>query len=120
LPILDPPRCGAPVVVRADTHIGADVSKCSLKARSQQDMADKIYELPTNAGSPREIIERGLEYSQQFTSERTVQDTLKVCLEAMSYKQAIVMSFEIDHLAGRCASSDWIRAGCQTREICRG
>ena len=41
-------------------------------------MADKIYEVLTNGALRRPMIEQGLEYSQQFTWKKTVQETLEV------------------------------------------
>lgn len=84
LPILEAQRCGVPVIIRDDAHIPAEVSKCCLKARSEQDMADKIYELLTNENVRQDAIQRGVEHSQQFTWERTVQETLTIYEEAMS------------------------------------
>jgi glycosyltransferase involved in cell wall biosynthesis len=85
LPILEAQRCGVPVLIRADGHIPPEVSKCCLKASSEEDMADKIYELLTNAILRQSRIEEGLEYSQQFTWERTVRQTLEVYEAALSH-----------------------------------
>ena len=84
LPILEAQRCGLPVIIREDAHIPEEVSKCCLKADSEQDMADKIYRLLMDEHLSQAIAEEGLEYSQQFTWERTVQETLGVYEEAMS------------------------------------
>ena len=84
LPILEAQRCGVPVIIREDAHIPAEVSKCCLKADSQQDMADKIYRLLMDESLRQTIVEEGLEYSQRFTWERTVQETLKVYEQALS------------------------------------
>lgn len=84
LPILEAQKCGVPVIIREDAHIPAEVSECCLKAHSQEDMADKIYELLTNARLRQAVIEQGLEYSQQFTWERTVRETLRVYQKALS------------------------------------
>ena len=83
-PILEAQRCGVPVIIREDAHIPPEVSTHCLKASSEEDMAAKIYELLTDSHVRNSIIEQGLEYSQQFTWERTVQQTLKVYEEAMS------------------------------------
>lgn len=83
-PILEAQRCGVPVIIREDAHIPPEVSMCCLKATSEQDMADKIYQLLMDESLRQTIIEQGFEYSQQFTWERTVQETLKVYEEAMS------------------------------------
>ena len=84
LPILEAQRCGVPVIIRGDAHIPGEVSKSCLKASSEEDMADKIYELLTNAILRQSTIEEGLEYSQQFTWGRTVQETLEVYEAALS------------------------------------
>lgn len=84
LPILEAQRCGVPVIIREEAHIPAEVSKCCLKAASEQEMADKIYELLIDRNLRQTIIEEGLEYSQQFTWQSTVQRTLQVYEEAIS------------------------------------
>ena len=84
LPILEAQRCGVPVIIRDDAHIPSEVRKCCLKATSEHDMASKMYELLTKAQLRQAVIDQGLEYSQQFTWERTVQETLKVYEDAMS------------------------------------
>jgi glycosyltransferase involved in cell wall biosynthesis len=84
LPILEAQRCGVPVIIREDARIPAEVSKCCLKASSEEDMADKIYELLTNAILRQSTIEEGLEYSQQFTWERTVRETVEVYEQILS------------------------------------
>lgn len=83
-PILEAQRCGVPVIIREDAHIPAEVSKCCLKATSEEDMAERIHELLTNRNLRQTVIEEGLEYSQQFTWERTVQETLAVYEDALS------------------------------------
>jgi glycosyltransferase involved in cell wall biosynthesis len=84
LPILEAQRCGVPVIIREDAHIPAEVAKCCQRARSEEDMADKISEVLTNAALRKAVIEQGLEYSRQFTWERTVQETLKVYEAALA------------------------------------
>ncbi|MCJ7424126.1 glycosyltransferase family 4 protein [Candidatus Bathyarchaeota archaeon] len=83
-PILEAQRCGVPVIIRDDAHIPPEVSKCCLKAGSEKDMADKVYELLTNAILRQSTIEEGLEYSQQFTWERTVRQTVEVYEQILS------------------------------------
>ena len=84
LPILEAQRCGVPVIIRADAHIPEEVSKYCLKATCEEDMAEKIYELLTDTQLRNCVTERGLEYSQQFTWEKTVQETLQVYEQVMS------------------------------------
>ncbi len=50
----------------------------------QEDMAHKIYQLLMDERLRQAVIEHGLEYSQQFTWERTVQETVRVYEEALS------------------------------------
>lgn len=82
LPVLEAQRCGVPVIIREDAHIPAEVSTCCLRASSEQDMGDKIYQLLADQSLRRTVIERGLEYSRHFTWERTVEQTLKVYEQA--------------------------------------
>ncbi len=88
MPILEAQKCGVPVITRKDAHIPSEVSKCCLKASSEEDMADKIYELLTNTTLRRAVIDEGLEYSQQFTWERTAQETLGVYEDVMPQTSA--------------------------------
>jgi glycosyltransferase involved in cell wall biosynthesis len=82
--ILEAQRCGVPVIIRKDAHIPSEVSACCLKARSEEDMADQMYQLSTDVELRHRITEQGLEYSQRFTWDRAVQETLRVYDEAMS------------------------------------
>jgi glycosyltransferase involved in cell wall biosynthesis len=86
-PILEAQRCGVPVIIRKDAHIPEEVSACCLKASSEEDMADKIYELITDVALREEIIESALEYSQQFTWERTVRQTIQVYEQALTCRR---------------------------------
>jgi glycosyltransferase involved in cell wall biosynthesis len=78
LPVLEAQRCGVPVVIREETHIPCEVSKCCLKARSEEDMVDKMHQLLTDSSLRSTVVQEGMEYSRQFTWEKTVQDTLAV------------------------------------------
>jgi glycosyltransferase involved in cell wall biosynthesis len=84
LPVLEAQRCGVPVITRREARIPQEVSRCCLKASSEEDMADKIHELLTNRNLRQTIIEEGLEYSQQFTWERTVRETVEVYEQILS------------------------------------
>jgi len=84
LPILEAQRCGVPVIIRADAHIPAEVSVCCLKVRSEEDMADMIYELLSNDEIRQHVADQGLEHSQQFTWERTVRETVEVYEQILS------------------------------------
>lgn len=84
LPILEAQRCGVPVIIRREAHIPPEVSKRCLKAGAEEDMAAKIYEVLTDADLRQSVIEQGSDYSQQFTWERTAQETLKVYEEVLS------------------------------------
>lgn len=78
IPILEAQRCGVSVVVREDVHIPSEVTKYCLKAKTEKDMAEKMYELLTDSSLKEDIVKRGLEYSKQFTWDRTVEETLRV------------------------------------------
>ena len=83
IPILEAQRCGIPVIVREDAHIPPEVTRCCVKTKSEGDMADKIYEILTNSSLRDDIIKKGLEYSRQFTWEKTVSETIKVYEEIL-------------------------------------
>jgi glycosyltransferase involved in cell wall biosynthesis len=87
LPILEAQRCGVPVVVREDAHIPPEVSKHCMKAASEEDMAEKAYGLLTDTKLRESIIGRGLEYSQHFTWERAVQQTIQVYEQALASRR---------------------------------
>jgi len=84
LPVLEAQRCGVPVIIRADARIPAEVSACCLKARSEEDMADKIYQLLTEPALNRSVVDQGLEHSQEFTWERAVRETIDVYEQALA------------------------------------
>ena len=75
LPILEAQRCGVPVVIRQEAHISPEVSRFCVKAGTEADMAEKIYQLVTDQSFRSKVIQDGLEYSRQFTWERTVKET---------------------------------------------
>lgn len=83
LPILEAQRCGVPVIARAGAHIPHEVTVACLKARTEEDMADKIYRLLIEPELRSTIAEKGLEYSRQFTWRDTAKSTLKVYEEAL-------------------------------------
>ena len=85
LPIVEAQRCGVPVIVRDDAHIPREAQQCCLKATSEQDMADKMYELLTNTNLRQTVIEEGLRYSQYFTWEKTVEQTMQVYQEVLAH-----------------------------------
>lgn len=83
LPILEAQKCGVPVVIREDAHISEEVNRFCLKAKSEEDMADKIFQLFMNDGFREEIINKGLKYSKQFSWNKTVRETIKVYEEVL-------------------------------------
>ncbi|RJS75271.1 glycosyltransferase family 1 protein [Methanophagales archaeon] len=83
IPILEAQRCGVPVIVRQNAYIPREVTKYCVKAKSEEDMARKIYELLTNSSLRDDIIKKGLEYSKQFTWGKTVSETIKVYEEIL-------------------------------------
>ncbi len=50
---------------------------------SVMDAADRICELLTDSTLRKTVIEKGLEYSQQFTWSRVIDETLAVYEEAL-------------------------------------
>ncbi|VVB94967.1 D-inositol-3-phosphate glycosyltransferase [uncultured archaeon] len=78
LPILEAQRCGVPVIIRDNANIPREVTKCCVRAKSEKDMANKIYELLINPELRRNIISIGEKYSRLFTWEKTVGKTLKI------------------------------------------
>jgi glycosyltransferase involved in cell wall biosynthesis len=57
---------------------------CCLKADSEEDMAEKLYQLMTDHNLREETVKKGLEYSKKFTWEKTVVETLKIYEETLS------------------------------------
>ena len=82
--ILEAQRCGVPVVIREEARIPREVSLFCLKASSEEDMADKIYALLTNDKLRQSVVEEGLEYSQRFAWDRSVQQTITIYEELLS------------------------------------
>jgi len=83
-PILEAQRCEVPVIIREDAHIPEEVAACCLKATSEKDMADRIYALLTEEDLRQAVVEQGLEYSQQFTWARAVEQTIAVYEDVLS------------------------------------
>lgn len=86
IPILEAQRCGIPVVIRADAHIPLEVARYCFKAKSEEDMAVKIYEILTRLSLREKVVQKGLGYSKQFTWEKTVSETIKVYEGVISEK----------------------------------
>lgn len=78
LPILESQKCGVPVIIREDSLIPREVSKWCIKVKSEIDMANNIYELLTDSSMRSSVINNGLEYSKQFTWEKTINETLNL------------------------------------------
>lgn len=78
IPILEAQRSGVPVVIMKNSHIPEETSRYCMKAESEEDMAEKIFQLITNKDLRAEIIKNGFEYSKGFTWDKTVDQTLKV------------------------------------------
>jgi glycosyltransferase involved in cell wall biosynthesis len=81
LPILEAQRCGIPVVIRADAHIPEEVGRQCLKATSARHMADNLYQLVEDETLKERVKRAGLEYSKQFTWEKTFRETVNVYKE---------------------------------------
>lgn len=84
IPILEAQRCGVPVVVRNGASIPEEVTRCCLKADSEEDMANKLYELLNNRGLRDRTISKGIEYSTTFTWDKAVKETIKVYNDALN------------------------------------
>ena len=84
LPILEAQRCGVPVVVRSDAHLPDEVVKWCVKAKSEEDMAEKLYQLLVDDKLRKKLIIEGMNYSKQFTWEKTVSETIKVYEEVIN------------------------------------
>jgi glycosyltransferase involved in cell wall biosynthesis len=78
IPILEAQRCGVPVVIRDDAHIPDETAKYCIKARSKEDMANKIYQLLIDKEFREDITSKGLDYSRHFTWDKTVESTIKI------------------------------------------
>ena len=85
-PILEAQRCGVPVIIREDARIPPEVAEGCLRAASEEDMADKIHDLLTNARLRQAVVDQGLEHSRKFTWDRTVQQTVDVYEELLAAK----------------------------------
>lgn len=83
IPILEAQRCGVPVVIRGDAHIPPEVTKYCIKAKSEEEIADKMYELLIDEDLRNKVINEGLNYSKRFTWEKTVDETTKVYEEIL-------------------------------------
>lgn len=86
IPVIEAQRCGVPVVIREDAHIPDEVSKYCIKAGSKKEMVENIHKLLTDPLLKEDIVEKGIEYSQQFSWNRTVDETLEVYKEVLSGK----------------------------------
>lgn len=78
IPILEAQRCGVPVIIRETAHIPSEVSRACLKARSENDMANKIYNLIEDEKLKSTIIANGIEHSRKFSWDNMVEKTLEV------------------------------------------
>ena len=78
LDVLEAQRCGVPVVISSDAHIPQEVSRYCIKAASEADMAEKIYQALSDRTSVQEMVTQAQEYSHQFTWKRTLEETIEV------------------------------------------
>jgi len=84
--ILEAQRCGLPVIIKKDANIPEEVSKHCLKIKSEQDMVDIIFKLINEPEFKIKIVQKGLNYSQNFTWEKTIDKTIEVYEEVISKK----------------------------------
>jgi glycosyltransferase involved in cell wall biosynthesis len=78
LPILEAQRCRIPVIIRADARIPEEVGRYCLKATSERHMADILYEILEDDALRGRVTKAAAEYSQHFTWEKTIRETLSV------------------------------------------
>ncbi len=78
IPILEAQKCGVPVIVRNNVNIPSEVTNACVKAESTSEMAKKIYHLLMNDQFRSEVINAGLNYSKQFTWDKTAERTFEV------------------------------------------
>jgi len=83
IPILEAQRCGIPVIIRENAHIPQEVSKCCVKCKSEQDMAEQIYSILNDEKQYRSISENGIKYSKTFTWDKMVNETISVYKEVI-------------------------------------
>lgn len=84
IPIIEAQRCRVPVIIREDAHVPKETSLCCLKADSEENMAEKLYQLLTDYSLKEKIVNKGLAYSKRFTWEKTVEETLRIYTEILS------------------------------------
>ncbi|WP_157203109.1 glycosyltransferase family 4 protein [Methermicoccus shengliensis] len=82
IPILEAQRCGVPVIIREGAHIPLEVSKCCIRSSSEEDMAERMYDVITDADLRHRVVREGISHSRQFTWERAARETLQVYEEA--------------------------------------
>ena len=87
IPIIEAQRCGVPVIIRKDAKIPDEVLRCCLKVDSEEDMADKIFQMLTASGMSEEMIKKGLEQCRGFTWERAVDETIRVYENVLTEKR---------------------------------
>jgi glycosyltransferase involved in cell wall biosynthesis len=83
LPILEAQRCGVPVIIRTDARIPEEVARYCVKASTVEDIAEQMARVITDPEYARNIAQQALTYSNQFTWDRTVQETIAVYERAL-------------------------------------
>lgn len=77
-PILEAQRCGIPTIVRAAAAIPEEVTKCCMKAKSEDDLADQLYTLYSDRSLKSRLISEGIQYSGTFTWEKNIEETIQI------------------------------------------
>ncbi|MCM1567447.1 MAG: glycosyltransferase family 4 protein [Dehalobacter sp.] len=78
IPILEAQKCGIPTIIRENVHIPAEVSECCLKCKDEKEIANQVYELLTDNEKYHNISKMGIEYSNRFTWDKMVNETIDV------------------------------------------
>lgn len=81
MPILEAQSCGIPVIITEEARISEEVSRYCVKAKTPEDIADKIYEITQNSNLKKQIVDKGIDYARHFSWEKTIDATLKLYQE---------------------------------------
>jgi len=84
MPIIEAQRCGIPVITMKDGKIPDEVVKETLICLDEEDVAEKIHKLLTNKNFRNKISRQGFKYSQKFTWDKCINETIKVYNELIS------------------------------------
>ena len=83
-PIMEAQRCGTPVIIRSDARISPEIGQCCVKADSEEEMSRVIDQIFTDPSRREQVIQQGLDYTQRFTWNQTIKETIRVYEEAIN------------------------------------